>query len=249
MKIKTKDEEIECTVEEYFQLKKINNNSEKKMFEEDNKKIFYTKKKVDENSRLHKRWDEREKEIISNESTDIKTLCSLINRTRKAIAEKFRSIHGKYPSIKKRGGEKKHYIGNINRMRYIHSRIKNITRDYNYNYEKAFRIASDEWKEKKNFKKKEINFPKIYFLDEKEITIIKDIMKTRIANNLTTLLSFDDLNKTIFLNEKYDGFEKKEIYNNILIDIMKKSSEICEYLGIKEKPKIIFINEEKKLVR
>jgi len=108
----------------------------------------------------------------------------------------------------------------VSRMKFIQNRIKSLVKQYNYSYEKAFKTASIEWKNK-NIEKD--TFPKMEILNENDNETLKNIVKNMINNN-------SELKK--------DEFDYCFEYNNwedFLVNFVYFSDRVSKYLKIENK--------------
>lgn len=119
----------------------------------------------------------------------------------------------------------------ITRMRFIHSRVKSLIKQYAYTFEKARSVAMTEW---------DNNKPKIREEIKKDTTTERPKI---IEHNEYNKILIDMLGNVIKLHSKLKmvpdgeviGIENKMEWETLLLTIMKKSKEIATHYTVKDK--------------
>lgn len=124
------------------------------------------------------------------------------------------------------------------RMKFITSKIKNIMyNDIGMSYEKAFSIASDEYKYK--YKNQIKNYISVCFpLFDSVKLELNEILKGVIERVIKTK------GKITFINDAYVlGIENIKDWHNFIKEILLKSQDISNYFKVNNNFKIINISE------
>ena len=239
--------EIDCTVEEYRELVGL------EVKEEEPKKVIVVKQQIKKpkKRRSFERidWDAKSKDAYdlmrNGKAKNIKHLLRLLkvacggqnttaleNALRKNFNTDLNLIRGavrRKKRIKKSTGPKD-CTKQANRMNFIHSRIKTLTKaDPTMSYNEAFRRASFEYQNKCSIAPKPTviadNMPYFRTLNEKGNSLIEGVVKTVIANRSQM---------TYLLDGKMLGLGSGTQWRNFCEEFKMLGKEICDYFGVKD---------------
>ena len=118
-------------------------------------------------------------------------------------------------------------------MRFVSSRAQSLCKNMGWNYNKAFLVASEEWKEGKNVGKPRV-FPKFKTLASGSEAQLIPFVHHAVSNKGT--LTFDDIQKVCM---PVGGYWNSTSWGYFLEEFILLSKEVARYFGVHNRFSIV----------